>query len=62
MKEMKNISGRPAGPILVGQRAEIRNGTVRRYTSIVRKIVSNSRTGIVFETENSLYILRFTGV
>ena len=59
MKKQIKISGTPVKKIQVGSPAIILEGELTRQTSIVLSIYAESKSKLVFETQNTVYFLEY---
>ena len=59
MKKQIKISGTPVRKIQVGSPAIILEGELTRQTSIVLSIYAESKSKLVFETQNTVYFLQY---
>ena len=59
MKKQIKISGTPVRKIQVGSPAIILEGELTRQTSIVLSIYAESKSKLVFETQNTVYFLEY---
>ena len=59
MKKQIKISGTPVRKIQVGFPAIILEGELTRQTSIVLSIYAESKSKLIFETQNTVYFLEY---
>ena len=59
MKTQMKIQGNLLSPLAIGSSAFIREGPDTRRTSIVKAIYAQSKSAVVFETQNTVYFLTF---
>jgi len=59
MKKQIQISGTPVGAIQIGSPAVIVEGENTRRTSTVLAIYAESKSKMVFETQNTVYFLQY---
>lgn len=59
MKTQMKIQGNLLSPLAIGSSAFIREGMDTRRTSTVKAIYAQSKSAVVFETQNTVYFLTF---
>ena len=59
MKKQIQINGTPIGEIQIGSPAVILEGELTRRTSTVLAIYAQSKSKLVFETQNTVYFLEY---
>ena len=59
MKKQIQINGTPIGEIQIGSPAVIMEGELTRRTSTVLSIYAESKSKLVFETQNTVYLLEY---
>ena len=60
MKTKVTLYGKPMTEIRIGNAAFIREAHEARRTSVVLRVIKSSRDGIVFETQNTVYTLKYS--